>query len=92
MLKCISIFTPIAPALTLAIPVATAGGYTQIIIVNDYSYEIEVGGYCDPINETIIIENLGEDPLVNPRITVNERFDWFDVEAIGREVTAVSRG
>ena len=92
MLKRISVFTPIVLALAFVIPVATAGEHTQIITVNDYSYEIEVGGYCDPVNETIIIENFGEDPLVNPRITVDGRFDRFDAEAIAHEVTAVSRG
>ncbi|MEA2062198.1 MAG: transglutaminase domain-containing protein [Gemmatimonadota bacterium] len=61
--------------------------YSQIITVNDYTYEIEVGGFRDPVNETIIIENLGDKPLVNPRITVNGKYDWFDVESMAREVT-----
>lgn len=61
--------------------------YSQIITVNDYTYEIEVDGSRDPVNETIIIENLGDSPLVNPRITVNGRYDWFDAESIAREVT-----
>ena len=39
-------------------------------------------------NETIIIENLGEEELVNPRITVNGERDWFDDESIAREATA----
>lgn len=61
--------------------------YSRIITVNDYTYEIEVGGFRDPVNETIIIENLGDEPLVNPRITVDGRFDWFDVEAMAHEAT-----
>lgn len=61
--------------------------YSQIIRVNDYTYEIEVEGSRDPVNETIIIENLGDSPLVNPRITVNGLYDWFDTESIAREVT-----
>lgn len=61
--------------------------YSQIITVNDYTYEIEVDGTRDPVNETIIIENLGDAPLVNPRITVNGRFDWYDTESIALEVT-----
>ena len=61
--------------------------YSQIITVNDYTYEIEVDGSRDPVNETIIIENLGDSPLVNPRITVNGLYDWFDTESIAREVT-----
>jgi Transglutaminase-like superfamily len=62
--------------------------HTRIITVNDYTYEIEVGGFRDPVNETIIIENLGDKPLVNPRITVNGKYDWFDLESIAREATA----
>ena len=61
--------------------------HSQIITVNDYTYEIEVDGSRDPVNETIIIENLGDSPLVNPRITVNGLYDWFDTESIAREVT-----
>jgi len=61
--------------------------YSQIIIINDYTYEIEVAGSRDPVNETIIIENLGNSPLVNPRITVNGLYDWFDTETIAIEVT-----
>jgi len=73
--------------LGLAAAPAVAGQHTEIITVNDYTYEIYVGGFRDPINETIIIENLGDKPLVNPRITVNGRYDWFDVESIAREAT-----
>ena len=61
--------------------------YSQVITVNDYTYEIEVDGSRDPVNETIIIENLGDSPLVNPRITVNGMYDWYDTESIAREVT-----
>ena len=61
--------------------------YSQVITVNDYSYEIEVGGWRDPVNETIIIENLGDTPLVNPRLTVDGKYDWFDIETMAREAT-----
>ena len=71
-----------------AVPaIAASREYTQVITVNDYTYEIEVNGFRDPVNETIIIENLGDEPIVNPRITVNGRYDWFDVESIAREAT-----
>lgn len=75
----------------LFLPAVIASGqtreYSQIITVNDYTYEIEVDGTLDPVNETIVIENLGDAPLVNPRITVNGQYDWFDTETIAREVT-----
>jgi hypothetical protein len=67
---------------------AASREYSQVVTVNDYTYEIEVGGFRDPVNESIIIENLGDKPLVNPRITVNGRYDWFDVETMAREATA----
>jgi len=66
---------------------AASREHTRIITVSDYTYEIEVNGFRDPLNETIIIENLGDKPLVNPRITVNGKYDWFDVESIAREAT-----
>ncbi len=75
----------------LFIGLVTASGqlkeHSQIILVNDYTYEIEVDGSRDPVNESILIENLGDTPLVNPRITVNGSYDWYDVETIAREVT-----
>ena len=75
----------------LSLSVATVSGqikeYSQIITVNDYVYEIEVDGSRDPVNESIIIENLGESPLVNPRITVDGQYDWFDMDAIALEAT-----
>ncbi len=66
---------------------AFAGQYSQVITVSDYSYEIEVGGARDPVNETIIIENIGDKPIVNPRITVDGRYDWFDMTTMSAEVT-----
>jgi hypothetical protein len=62
--------------------------YTQLITTNDYTYEIEVSGFRDPANMSIIIENLGDSPLINPRITVNGKYDWFDIESIAREASA----
>jgi hypothetical protein len=61
--------------------------HVEVITTNDAVYEIEVGGFRDPVNETIIIENLGETPLVNPRITVNDQYDWFDEETMAQEAT-----
>ncbi len=61
--------------------------YSQIITVNDYTYEIVVGGSLDPVNKKIIIENLGDSPLINPRVTVNDQYDWFDTKSIALEVT-----
>lgn len=67
--------------------VAARKEYSRIITVNDYTYEIEVGGFRDPVNETIIIENVGDKPIVNPRISVNGKHDWFDTESIALEAS-----
>ncbi len=61
--------------------------FSQVISVNDYTYEIEVDGSLDPFNKSIIIENLGDSPLINPRITVNGKYDWFDLESLASEIT-----
>ncbi len=61
--------------------------YSQIITVNDYTYEIEVNGSRDPLNKSIIIENFGDSPIINPRITVNGKYDWFDLESLASEIT-----
>ena len=73
--------------LTGSVALAQQKEYSQIITVNDYTFGIEVGGSLDPVNESIIIENLGDAPVVNPRITVNGKYDWFDTETMAREVT-----
>jgi hypothetical protein len=80
---------PMLAAWILPAAVATAQvrEFSQIITVNDYTYKIEVDGSRDPVNESIIIENLGEQPVVNPRITVNGYYDWFDTKAVALEVT-----
>ncbi|MCW5979163.1 MAG: hypothetical protein KIT09_13890 [Bryobacteraceae bacterium] len=50
-------------------------------------YAVETAGSMDPENLEITIENLGDAPVVNPRITVNGLYDWYDVESIVAEVT-----
>lgn len=73
--------------LLLLPPVLPAEQYSRVITAGDYTYQIEVGGTRDPVNETIIIENLGDEPIVNPRITVDGRFDWFDIRSMAAEAT-----
>ncbi|MPY90357.1 MAG: hypothetical protein GEU99_20850 [Luteitalea sp.] len=50
-------------------------------------YTIDVGGTIDPENLEIIIENLGDTPVVNPRMTVNGLYDWYDVTSLVAEIT-----
>jgi hypothetical protein len=50
-------------------------------------YTVDVGGTMNPENLEIIIENLGDTGIVNPRMTVNRLYDWFDAKSIVAEVT-----
>lgn len=51
-------------------------------------YTIAVGGKTAPENLEIEIENIGGVPVVNPRIAVDGRYDWFDTASILSEATA----
>jgi hypothetical protein len=50
-------------------------------------YTVEVGGTIDPENLEIAIENLGDTPVVNPRLSVNGLYDWYDAKALADEIT-----
>ncbi len=87
MLKDTVVTALLVAALLLTAGEAAAKQYSQVVTVSDYTYEIEVGGTRGPVNETIIIENIGDKPLVNPRVTVDGRYDWFDLPTMAAEVT-----
>jgi hypothetical protein len=61
--------------------------FSIIIEEPEAEYMVEVGGTLDPQNLEITFENIGDTPLVNPRITVNGLFDWSDANAIVAEAT-----
>jgi len=65
--------------------------FTQEITTAEAEYVIEVDGTLDPENVEITIENLGETPVADPRITVNGLFDWYDVNSMAAEITADCR-
>lgn len=50
-------------------------------------YTIKVGGTMDPENLEVTIENLGDAPVVNPRLAVNALYDWYDVKSLAGEIT-----
>jgi len=85
--KVVVILVPVLISVAAGVCDAQRREYSQVIESQESSYEIDVGGFREPVNETIIIENLGDTPIVNPRITVNGKYDWFDVESIAREAT-----
>ncbi len=61
--------------------------WSVVIDKAEAEYTVEVGGTMDPENLEITIENLGDAPVVNPRLTVNGHYDWFDVKSIVAEAT-----
>jgi hypothetical protein len=50
-------------------------------------YVVEVEGTIDPENVAINLDNIGPVPVVNPRISVNDRYDWYDVNSMVKEIT-----
>ncbi len=85
------VFCLVAISATIAGMATASGGelktHSQVILAGDQQYVIEVGGTIAPENVEIMIENLGDTPVVNPRITVNGLFDWFDIESMAAEIT-----
>jgi len=61
--------------------------FSREIKADKDEFIIEVGGTLDPENIEITIENLGSGCVVNPRISVNDRFDWYDLNSIAEEAT-----
>ena len=61
--------------------------HSQVIESGEAEYTIDVGGTIDPENVEIVIENLGNTPVVNPRITVGGLYDWYDINSMAAEIT-----
>jgi len=62
--------------------------FSRVVTSAEEEYVVEVGGTIDPENVEIKIENLGETPVADPRLTVNGLYDWFDLNSMAREITA----
>ncbi|MBN2289873.1 MAG: transglutaminase domain-containing protein, partial [Candidatus Glassbacteria bacterium] len=62
--------------------------HTEIITTADKTFEIEVSGTLDPENLEITVENIGDTPVKDPRITVNGRYDWYTLADLVAEITA----
>jgi hypothetical protein len=81
--------TPVM-SLSLFLAFASFAAEREFAVVIDQpetEYTIEVGGTIAPENLAITIENLGDTAVVNPRMTVNGLYDWYDVKSIAAEVT-----
>jgi len=61
--------------------------YSIVVTKPEAEYTIDVQGTMDPENVEIDIENLGDQPVVNPRMTVNGAYDWYDVKSMVKEIT-----
>ncbi|MGO8787450.1 MAG: transglutaminase domain-containing protein [Terriglobia bacterium] len=81
------------PALAISLLATAAAGqegvkeYSIAIDRSESEYTINVGGTMDPENLEITIENLGDTPVVNPRVTVNGLYDWYDAKSLAAEIT-----
>ena len=81
------------PALAIALMATAASGqepakeFSIVIDRPESEYTINVGGTMDPENLEVTIENLGDTPVVNPRLAVNDLYDWYDAKSLAAEIT-----
>lgn len=61
--------------------------FSIVIDKPEAEYTVETGGTMDPENLEITIENLSDGPVVNPRLTVNGLYDWYDAQSLAAEIT-----
>ena len=61
--------------------------FSVIVDKPEVEYTIDVGGTIDPENVEITIENLGDAAVVNPRISANGLYDWYDAKSMAAEIT-----
>ena len=75
------------PALTLlAQPAEDIKTHTETIRSASHTFQIDVGGTIDPENLEIIIDNQGDVPVKNPRITVNGKYNWYTLAGLVEEI------
>jgi len=60
--------------------------YSKVLEDNQEEYTINTAGTLEPENTGLVIENIGEEMIVNPRITINDKWNWSTVESIVREI------
>ena len=80
----------IAALASLLLAIVAAGQekeFSTVIDKPESGYTINVGGTMDPENLEVTIENLGDTAVVNPRISVNGLYDWYDVKSLAAEIT-----
>ena len=53
---------------------------------NEMVYYVTTKGTLNPLNEELIIENIGDEDIVNPRITINGKWNWYTNELMIKEI------
>ena len=81
------IVLPMALFATAAAGQESAKEFSIAIDRPDSEYTINVGGSMDPENLEVTLENLGDTPVINPRLTVNGVYDWYDAKSLAAEIT-----
>ena len=64
--------------------------YSTVITAGQKEYEISVNGTLQPKNLELILENIGDEIIINPKITINGKWDWRTVESIVNEIIKCS--
>jgi len=89
-----SLFLSVAAGLAIFVLCATAAPgagelktFSKVVSTPEEKFTVEVSGTIDPENVEIKIENLGETPVVDPRISVNGLYDWYDINSMVEEIT-----
>ena len=61
--------------------------FAAFIEENEAEYAVDVMGTLKPENIEIVIENLGDTPVMNPRVSVDGLYVWFDAKSMAAEIT-----
>jgi len=69
-----------------AVSNAPAREISRVITAPCDSFVIHVEGTAEPVTRAIIIENVGETEVVNPVLTANGHGDWFDKQAMVKDI------
>jgi len=64
--------------------------HSKTIVTGQESYLIDVGGTLQPENLELVIENTGDENIINPQITINDRWSWSTLESIVEEILNTS--
>jgi len=64
--------------------------YSKVITSGQEEYVINTYGTFQPGNLELVIENIGNENIINPRITINDKWNWSTVESIVQEIMQTS--